>query len=61
MYRKNKRKKKRKGDCTTCFNANYCGEGCYICLEDVEPKIVMDEFQPTQDFNWCCGRKYEER
>lgn len=61
MGKKNRRKnKKPTGSCDNCQNAVACGEGMFLCLEsDDEPKCVIDEYMPSDDYLWCGGKKYE--
>lgn len=47
--------------CLDCANAEYIGDGDYVCYENVEPKLVMIDFVPSKDFNFCRGRKWIEQ
>ncbi len=54
--------KKEKG-CLTCQNAIYCCEGDYICdccMKNGEPLFVIEDFNATDDYNFCKGKKYRE-
>lgn len=52
MSRKNK-KDKRTCDPGMCDNCNYIGEGDFICDRGPEPVLVMDEWEPTENFERC--------
>lgn len=46
-----------------CDHCIYIGEGDSICdIED--PKIVLDDWEPTDDYFWCGGscfvKKFED-
>lgn len=45
--------------CNNCEHCIYIGEGASICDADVEPKIILDDWIPTDDFWWCAGSEYE--
>jgi hypothetical protein len=43
-----------------CFNCNHCqyiGEGGYIC--DMSNDVVIEDWQPAEDFNICKGKDFE--
>lgn len=47
--------------CETCSNVVYCGVGSYFCMESKEGTMrVIDDWEPTEDYLWCGGRKYEK-
>ena len=46
-----------------CINCEYCipiGEGDHICEENPH-KIVLDDYIPSDDYNWCNGRYFRRR
>lgn len=46
-----------------CLNCKYCipiGEGDHICEENPH-KIVLNEYIPSDDYNWCNGRYFRRR
>lgn len=58
-----KRKHKKQGNkvktCVTCFdcaNCMYIGEGDHIC--DVDMTLVVDEWDPTDEFYHCGGKEF---
>lgn len=46
--------------CHNCSHCIYIGEGDSICDADDEPKIVLGDWSPTDDFWWCAGSEFEE-
>lgn len=47
----------------TCYNCEECicvGEGGFLCCANKEHKLVIDDFEPTDDFYWCKGRKFKK-
>ena len=43
-----------------CYNCNHCvyvGEGGYIC--DMSTDVVIDFWEPTEGFNSCKGKDFE--
>ncbi len=53
-----KKKNKRAG----CEYCSYCvpiGEGDHICDAEDMPKLVMSDYEPTEDYLCCNGRKFE--
>ncbi|MBQ9113883.1 MAG: hypothetical protein IJY05_03065 [Clostridia bacterium] len=46
--------------CGGCSNGVYVSEGCTMCLVGDEPKVVMDDWEPTEDYMWCDGEHYDE-
>lgn len=53
-------KKEREKICYNCDHCIYIGEGDYICDADYEPKIVMEEHEPNDNYYWCAGTEWEE-
>lgn len=58
---KEKRKMKRKHpelnkNCYNCNNCIYIGEGGYMC--SMSNDIVIEDWQPTEDFNSCGGKEF---
>lgn len=45
--------------CLNCINCVYIGEGDSICDADDTPKLILDDWTPTDDFWWCNGSEYE--
>lgn len=45
--------------CHSCEHCIYIGEGDSICDADVEPRFILDDWEPTDDFWWCAGSEYE--
>lgn len=59
-----KQEKKRKHNnfsrsCYTCNNCEYIGEGGYMC--GVNHKILIEDWCPTEDFNSCKGKRFEQK
>lgn len=55
-------KKKRKPpeltrNCNNCNNCTYIGEGGYMC--GISNDIVIEDWQPTEDFNSCKGKEFK--
>lgn len=46
--------------CETCEHLIACGEGDHIC-DAGEGKVVLSDYEQTDDFYWCKGRKYKEK
>lgn len=46
--------------CETCEHLIACGEGDHICDAE-EGKVVLSDYEQTDDFYWCKGRKYKEK
>jgi hypothetical protein len=44
----------------TCENCIYIGEGDFMCDADDTPRIVLADFEPTEDFFWCNGSEWED-
>ena len=49
--------KTKDNSCLNCEECIYIGEGDYICGADYE-HIVIADFEPTNDFNYCEGRRF---
>lgn len=54
------KKKKKTAMCETCMNCIAIGEGDHICSECGEPKMVISDYSPTDEYLSCGGKKYEE-
>lgn len=56
-----KRKKNKKGfkGCEYCMNCIPIGEGDHICNECKEPKMVISDYVPTDEYMACGGRFFE--
>ena len=47
--------------CAMCSNLIPIGEGDHICLEcGPEPILILDNYEPTDNYDKCGGDKYEE-
>lgn len=46
--------------CENCSNCTAIGEGDYICIAETEPKMVLCEYEPTDEYYWCGCEKWEE-
>lgn len=44
MGKGKKQKRKRVSGCEDCYNLIPTGEGCFFCMEDAEPREVIDEY-----------------
>lgn len=44
-------------NCYNCSNCEYIGEGGYTC--SMNNGIVIEDWQPTEDFNSCKGKDFE--
>lgn len=44
-------------NCYNCNNCEYIGDGGYIC--SMSNDIVIEDWQPTEDFNSCGGKEFE--
>ena len=56
---KNKRKRRDIG-CESCENLIPIGEGDHICYECGEPIMPICEYEATEEYMKCRGRKYAE-
>lgn len=43
---------KKEKDCFECEECLYIGDGDFACMKDI-PVIVMEEYFPTEEFNYC--------
>lgn len=55
-----KKKCKPANSCEACMNLIPIGEGDHLCGEDYT-KMVLEEYAPTDDYYWCCGKLWEEK
>lgn len=46
-------------NCYECENCVYIGDGGSACMEDYG-KIVLEDHEPTEDFYWCNGERFED-
>lgn len=46
--------------CLTCEHLIPIGEGDHICDADDEPRLILDDYEPTDDYFWCGSSEYEE-
>jgi hypothetical protein len=53
---KRKRKNGQPNNCEYCEHCIYVGEGGYMC--DMSNEIVIDDFEPTEDFYMCDGKDF---
>lgn len=44
-------------NCYNCNNCEYIGEGGYMC--SMNNDIIIEDWQPTEDFNSCNGKDFE--
>lgn len=44
-------------NCYNCNNCEYIGEGGYMC--SMNNYIVIEDWRPTEDFNSCKGKDFE--
>lgn len=58
-----KREKRRHSNvrrrCDNCGECTYVGDGGYWCMEHC--KLVMDDFEPTEDYFVCGGKSWEQQ
>lgn len=45
------------GRCEGCANFTPIGEGDHLCIAEDEPKVVLKDYIPTEDYYWCRGSK----
>ena len=62
MTQEKKRRHRRKHpelnrNCYNCNHCQYIGEGDYIC--DMSNDIVIADWQPSEDYNSCKGKEFE--
>lgn len=41
----------------SCDNFQYIGEGDTVCMKNMPPVLILDDWQPTDDFAWCATQK----
>lgn len=46
----------KKRNCGTCDHCVYLGEGDHMC--DLDNEIVINEWEPTDEYYHCEGRNY---
>lgn len=52
--------KEKRTECLGCFEcckATYIGDGGYMC--DVSDEIVIDDFEPTDNYFSCDGKNFQ--
>lgn len=54
------KKNKKIATCETCDNCVPIGEGDHICYECGEPKMVISDYSPTNEYLSCGGKRYDE-
>lgn len=47
-----------KKSCNDCEHCMYICEGDSIC--DINNKIILDDWTPTDEYFWCNGKKYKK-
>lgn len=58
MAQKAKPRKKRVFcDPAVCDHCMYICEGDFICDKEAEAVIVVSDWEPTEDYLWCQGRR----
>lgn len=57
MSKKERKHPENNRNCYNCNNCEYVGEGGYIC--SMNNDIVIDDWRPTEDFNSCGGKDFE--
>lgn len=45
--------------CHTCANCLPIGKGDHICANYVPEPLVLDDYEPTDDYYYCDGDAYE--
>ena len=45
--------------CVNCDNCIYVGEGTFICDAQDGPVVVMEDFEPADDYFICGGADWE--
>ncbi len=55
----NKNQKPANRMCETCANLLPIGDGDHIC-DASSPVMVMEDYEPTDDYCWCKGKHWEE-
>lgn len=46
--------------CYECTHFTAIGEGDHLCIAKAEPKMVIEDYIPTDEFFWCKGKCFEE-
>ena len=41
----------------SCDNFCYIGKGDTVCMKKLPPVLILDDWQPTDDFAWCESEK----
>lgn len=47
-------------ECEKCSEFTPIGEGDHICSADMPPKMILLEYQPTDEYGWCKGKHFKE-
>lgn len=47
-------------ECERCDEFVPIGEGDHICEADMPPKMILLEYQPTDEYGWCKGKYFKE-
>lgn len=49
------------GSCFDCAFANYICEGDFLCdaYDDIPPPVVVSDWQPTENYCKCGGKRYK--
>ena len=58
-HRCKKVKAKKEKNCYTCDHCIYVGDGGYWC--EVCTYIVVEDWEPTEEFNFCEGKDFEDK
>lgn len=58
MKKKKRKHSENNRNCYNCNNCTYIGEGGYLCCMNND--IVIEDWQPTEDFNSCNGKEFEQ-
>lgn len=55
--------KKEDMNCENCNNSVYLGDGAFLCTKCRcgEPVVVMEDFQPSDEFFYCNGTNWEAK
>ena len=46
--------------CMTCTHCIPIGEGDHICDAGPEPILILEDYQPTDDYLWCNDEDWDE-
>ena len=49
-----------KRSCELCDECIPIGEGDHLCTLE-EPKVIIENYQPTAEYYWCKGKYFGER